>query len=172
MTEDPHIRTLVGHRLVLEPLKVEHAREMSVVLNDASLYRFTGGQPLTLTALRARYSTQVTGRSPDGTQRWLNWNVRLRDIGVALGYVQATVTGEPGRAAAEIAWLIGSRHQGRGFAREAAALMLSSLQATGVRSVGAHIHPDHHASAAVARHLGLARTGLVADGEMYWQREL
>jgi RimJ/RimL family protein N-acetyltransferase len=145
---------------------------MAVVLNDPALYTFTGGQPLALPALRDRYAQQLTGWSPDGTQRWSNWIVRLRVDRIAIGYVQATIRNAPGRPAADVAWVIGSQHQGRGFAREAAQLMLSSLQAEGVHVVGAHIHPDHHASAAVARYLGLSATGIVVDGEVYWQREM
>jgi len=38
----------------------------------------------------------------------------------------------------------------------------------GVTRIDAHVHPDHAASAAVARSIGLARTGEVVDGEERW----
>ncbi len=33
----------------------------------------------------------------------------------------------------------------------------------------AHIHPDHQASAAVARAVGLAPTSTLEDGELRWE---
>jgi len=36
---------LEGDRLVLEPLRVEHAQEMAVVLDDMALHTFTSGEP-------------------------------------------------------------------------------------------------------------------------------
>ena len=39
----------------------------------------------------------------------------------------------------------------------------------GVEVVVAHVHPQHHASIAVARAIGLAPTGTIVDGEVRWQ---
>lgn len=64
---------LYGQRVRLEPLRVEHADELMPVLDDSSLHTFVGGEPADLAQLRARYTRQVVGRSPDGAQRWLNW---------------------------------------------------------------------------------------------------
>jgi RimJ/RimL family protein N-acetyltransferase len=162
-------RVLIGPRLVLEPLRVEHAWEMSALLEDPTLYGFTGDVPPTPAVLSARYRAQAAGRSPDGAQQWLNWIVRLRDGDVAVGYVQATLTGERDRPIAELAWVIGSRYQGRGYAREAASMMLGALQTRGVHTVRANIHPHHQASNAVARRIGMSATGVLVDGEMRWQ---
>jgi catechol 2,3-dioxygenase-like lactoylglutathione lyase family enzyme len=54
-------------------------------------------------------------------------------------------------------------------AKEAAVTMVSWLRSPGVRVLVAHVHPDHHASQAVASGLGLARTGTWHDGEEQWQ---
>lgn len=43
------------------------------------------------------------------------------------------------------------------------------LTAGQVDTLVAHIHPDHHASAAVATALGLTPTDLWYDGERRWQ---
>jgi RimJ/RimL family protein N-acetyltransferase len=133
------------------------------------LYTFIGGGPPSLAALEARYAVQAPGRSPDGQQLWLNWIVRLVERGQAVGFVQATVTGTSPRRTAEVAWVIGVEYQGRGYAREAVMMMLSRLQAIGVETTRAHIHPEHHASNAVARAAGLSPTGLLIEGEMRWQ---
>ena len=42
------------------------------------------------------------------------------------------------------------------------------LRDQGVTRFVAHVHPDHGASAAVARHLGLAATDARHQGEVRW----
>lgn len=137
---------------------------MAVVLADPSLYRYTGGEPPTEGELVQRYSSQVAGHSRDGSQRWVNFVVTLDEQ--PIGYVQATIPVSGGPA--EIAWVIGCPWQGRGYAKRAASLLLVDLVDRGVRSVIAHIHPDHLASQRVALHLGLSASDEVIDGETRW----
>ncbi|MFD9436236.1 GNAT family N-acetyltransferase [Streptomyces sp. NPDC060002] len=152
-------------RLDLLPLRAEHAPEMAVVLGDPALHTFIGGAPGTPEALHARYERLGAG-SPVPSVSWCNWVLRLRDTGRLAGTVQATVTG---RDHAEIAWVVGTPWQGRGLASEAAAGLVGRLRAQGVRTIVAHIRPDHHASAAVARSAGLSVTAERQDGEVRWR---
>lgn len=46
---------------------------------------------------------------------------------------------------------------------------MAALRGQGVRTVTAHIHPAHLASAAVARAAGLAPTDEWQDGEIRWR---
>jgi RimJ/RimL family protein N-acetyltransferase len=92
---------------------------MVLVLSDVALYEYTGGAPPTLEQLRTRYATQVGGRSPDRTQGWLNWIVRGRGHPNAVGTVQATLVREGKDISAEVAWVVGVPHQGRGYQTEA-----------------------------------------------------
>ncbi|WP_329623055.1 GNAT family N-acetyltransferase [Streptomyces sp. NBC_01255] len=156
-------------RLDLLPLAVAHAEEMADVLADPALHVFIGGAPLTAPELRARYERLAAG-SPDPAVVWCNWVVRLRDEGRLAGTVQATVT--DGGRVAEIAWVVGTDWQGRGIAREAARGLVALLADQGVRTVLAHVHPDHTASAAVARAAGLAPTEEWEDGEIRWRLDL
>lgn len=158
-----------SERLALEPLRAGHAGEMASLLDDIDLHTFVGGEPETEEQLRARYLRQSAGRSPDGSQRWLNWVVRDRTTGRAVGTTQATVGVQSGRLVAEVAWVIGSRYQRRGYAKEAAQAMARWLRAQGVQTLVAHVHPGHVASIGVARAIGLARTGEVVDGEVCWR---
>ncbi|MEU6879258.1 GNAT family N-acetyltransferase [Streptomyces sp. NPDC046712] len=164
MTLQPE--TVPTPRLTLLPLAVEHAEEMAGVLADPVLHTFIGGTPPTAQDLRARYTRQVAG-SPDPAVSWCNWVVRLQDEGCLTGTVQATVDG---REAAEIAWVVGAPWQGRGIATEAVRGLVAWLTAQGVRTVVAHIHPDHTASAAVATAAGLTPTDEWHDGEVRWRR--
>jgi RimJ/RimL family protein N-acetyltransferase len=159
-------------RLTLEPLRVQHAEEMAPLLDDARLFAFTGGRPATLAELRARYVRQATGRSPDGAERWLNWIARRRQDGLAVGFVQASVSEDPPPPApvtAVLAWVVGARFQGCGYAREAAGAMIRWLESAGVERLVAYIHPEHEASMAVARALGLTPTDALVDGEVVWE---
>ncbi|MET9515926.1 GNAT family N-acetyltransferase [Streptomyces sp. NPDC002994] len=152
-------------RLDLLPLRVAYAEEMAVVLSDPGLHAFTGGAPASPQELRERYVRWVAG-APDAAVSWCNWVVRLRGEGCLVGTVQATVSA----SSAEIAWVVGTPWQGRGIASEAASALVAWLaRGASVRTVVAHIHPDHHASAAVAAAAGLSPTERRQEGEVVWE---
>ena len=165
------IRALRSERLDLEPLRRSHATEMAPLLDDPGLHTFIGGEPASAEELDSRYARQIVGHSADGSERWLNWVVRRRDSGQAVGTVQATVREQDGNRGlvAEVAWVIVTSQQGRGYAQEAAQTMLNWLQRQGVELVIAHVSPGHAASIAVAGALGLAPTDMLVDGEVRWQ---
>ena len=121
----PHVR--------LETLSVAHAPCMFAVLSDAAIYEFIPDrQPASVDAVRERYRMLERGWSPDGTQRWLNWIVRL-DGGACAGFVQATVRGSGN---ADFAFVFGTAFQGRGIAHAASLLALPILRDThGVRAL-------------------------------------
>jgi RimJ/RimL family protein N-acetyltransferase len=154
-------------RLILLPLRPEHAGEMAGVLADPALHEFIGGAPLGPQQLRARYERLAAG-SPDPAVSWCNWVIRLRDPGSLAGTVQATIAGTQDPVA-EIAWVVGTPWQGRGIATEAARALVGWLGRHQVRAVMAHIHPGHVASAAVAAAAGLRPTDHWQDGERRWE---
>ena len=155
-------------RLTLEPLRSEHAAEMAPALDDVELHRYIGGRPASVDALWQRYQWQSVGRSPDGSEGWLNWVVRDRRSGTAVGTVQATLSRDDGRLAAELAWVVATAHQRRGYAAEAAAGMAGWLRGQGIEHFVAHVHPEHRASQRVAARIGLAPTGMEVEGEIRW----
>jgi len=164
----PRTQALTTARLVLEPLHPDHARELAPVLADPALHAFTGDEPENEERLRARYTRQAVGQSPDGAHGWLNWVARDRATQAPVGTVQATISdGDDGRSA-ELAWVIATSRQGEGLATEAAGAVMEWLRDQGVARFVAHIHPDHGASAGVARHLGLAATDVRHAGEVRW----
>ena len=156
-------------RLQLEPLGLEHAGELFHALDDEGLHEFIGGRPATEAEMAARVGRQVRGVSSDGAHGWCNWVVRDRQSESVVGTVQATFRQEAAdRVAAEIAWVIATPHQSRGFASEAAVGMAHWLFANGANVLIAHVHPNHYASARVARRVGLRPTAVVVDGETLW----
>lgn len=179
---------LESSRLLLEPLRVQHAEEAVTVFDDLRLHTYLGAAPATYDQLRSRFARQVLGRSADGSEDWLNWMARDRASGGIAGTVQSTVhqagerrsaelrsaelrsgqprSGEP--LVAEVAWVVAVPFQGRGLATEAAGTMIGWLRQHGVDEVIAHIHPDNRASIGVARALALRPTSIVQDGELRW----
>jgi RimJ/RimL family protein N-acetyltransferase len=159
--------TVIGTaNLELVPLTEGDSAELAVVLGDEALHEFIGGSPASPDQLRTRFRTLAAGSGrPD--EIWLNWIVRLRATGQAVGTVQATVTD-----AAAIAWVIGVPWQGRGIASEAAAALVAWLENGGATTVTACIHPRHRASERVAERAGLAPTDTEVDGERVWELRL
>jgi RimJ/RimL family protein N-acetyltransferase len=164
----PDAEVIETDRLVLEPLRPDHAAEMAPALDDVELHRYIGGAPASVDALWQRYQLQSVGRSPDGTEGWLNWVVRNRGTGAPVGTVQATVSRPGGRLTAELAWVVATAHQRRGYAAEAAAAMAGWLRGQGVDGFVAHVHPEHRASQRVAERIGLTPTGVEVEGEIRW----
>src|SRR5688572_14098197 len=100
---------------------------MYPVLADPRIYEHLPERPpSSVEALRARYEVLSRGRSPDGTETWLNWILRLRTTGAPIGFVQATVR----RTACSIAYVLHPDHWGRGYATEAVRAVLPHLFAT------------------------------------------
>ena len=159
--------TIETTRLVLEPLRIEHAEPMALALADPRLHAFIGGAPDTAPQLRSRYARMLAGPS-DPAESWCNWVIRLRENRELTGTVQATVGPDADGLRAEIAWVIGTPWQRRGIATEAARALVDWLAHQPVHAVIAHIHPDHYASAAVASAAGLTPTTELHDGEVRW----
>ena len=160
--------TIVTSRLTLTPLVPEDADVMFDVLDDERLHEFTGGRPLTLDELRSRYQRLAVGHSTDHTELWFNWIVRLSDAQQPVGGMQATVATDG--STADVAWEVGVRFQGQGFASEAAAAVVQWLVDRHVQLIRAFVHPDHAASARVAARAGLQPTLDRVDGEVVWHR--
>lgn len=152
-------------RLRLEPLRPADIDELFLLLDDASLHTYIGGEPMTHSELERWVAFVAQGRSPSWAETWCNWTIRLRDEGAAVGTAQATIVDHE----ASVAWVIGSAWQGRGFAKEAASAVATWLRAHDVPRLRANIHSDHVASNAVARSLGLAPTDQRDDGEVVWR---
>jgi RimJ/RimL family protein N-acetyltransferase len=155
---------LTTSRLRLTPLELADAADMTRVLSDPELYTYTGGSPPSLTELQSRYRRQLEGPWPQG-QTWLNWVVRL-STGDPIGYLQATVTEQT----AELAWVITTDHQRRGYAIEATRAVTTWLVARDIRSLTAHVVRGHTGSEGVAAGVGMQPSGTFDDaGEQIWR---
>ena len=108
----------------LEPRTIAHAEELFPIFAEAELYRFIdGAPPATVEDLRSFLARSESRKSPDGSEHWLNWVVR-NSTGEVVGYVQATVAAD---LETNIAYTIGSKFWGNGFALQAVTLMLEKV---------------------------------------------
>jgi RimJ/RimL family protein N-acetyltransferase len=145
------MNTLRAGDLRLEPQTAAHACAMFEVLADPAIYAFENAPPRSVAWLEERFRRLETRRSPDGSEAWLNWVVRLPG-GELAGYVQATVRPD---ASALIAYEFASRHWGRGIGSAATRAVLHELQATwGVRVGIAVCKRANLRSAAMLQRLG------------------
>lgn len=155
-------------RLVAAPLALADADDLAA-LDDARLHSFTHDEPLDVEQWQARVRRLTAAARRTQGDRWLTWTLRLREGGAVAGFVQATIlAGSP--PSAELAWVVGAEHQGRGLAREAASGMVRWLAGEGVGELTAAIAPGHLASERVAAHLGLVVSGEVRHAERIWRR--
>ena len=148
-------------RLQLIPQLSQHAEEMFRVLKHPSLYEFTGGKPPTSEeSLTIRFKQLESRTSPDGYDYWLNWVIKDEKSDL-IGYVQATVSSHEAT--------IGSKWQKRGYAVEAASALIHWLKKNKVPLIRAYIHPNHRASQAVAKKVGLINKEQFVDDEALWE---
>ena len=136
----------------LEPQTARHAEELFPLLSDPSLYVFLDvPPPESLEWLRERFRKLETRKSPDGSEEWLNWVIRMGS-GQAVGFVQATIRAD----GADIAFVVSRAHWGRGVARRAAEAMVDELSRSfGVKRIFATATRGNVRSIRLLKRLGL-----------------
>jgi RimJ/RimL family protein N-acetyltransferase len=153
-------------RLVLEPLTAAHAAALLAALGDERLYRFIPDDPPSaLEELEARYRWLANRRSPDGSEAWLNWAMRLRGTEAYVGTLQASVY--PDRTA-DVAYMVFVPHQRQGYAKEGLARVLAHLfDDYDVDTVAAEIDTRNAASIALVEGLGFARVATLQAADFF-----
>jgi [ribosomal protein S5]-alanine N-acetyltransferase len=141
-------------RLRLEPQVAGHAPAMFEVLSDPAIYEFENEPPPSVAWLVDRYGRLESRQSPDGSEAWLNWVVRLPG-GELAGTVQATVLSEDGLAL--VAYELASRHWRQGIGREAVSGLLDELALQyGATHFAAILKCANYRSAGLLRCLGFS----------------
>ncbi len=144
--------SLKSARLQLDPLLAVDAAIMFEGLSNSRLYEFIGDEPpKTIAALHARYQRLEARMSPTRDAHWLNWVVRRHSTREAIGYVQATVSGQE----ANIAYIIFAGAWERGYGREAVRAMIVHLRETyAVHRCLATVDPENRRSCRLLAALG------------------
>ncbi len=156
---------LTTARLVLEPLVPDHADAVFAGLSDPNLYTYMpGNPPVSLEALRARYTRLESRWSPDGLERWLNWAVRLPD-GAYVGLAEATVRADQ---RASVAYFVFAEFMRRGYGAEATGAVVRYLvDGLKVRGVEAQIDTRNTASQRLVERVGFVRVRLERDADTF-----
>jgi [ribosomal protein S5]-alanine N-acetyltransferase len=148
------MKSIAAKGVRLEPLAVAHADEMFPVLSAATIYNYIPGEaPESLAALRKRYAMLATGTSPDGSQQWLNWIVRL-ESGQCAGFVQATIYPS---GTGDFAFVLAPEFWGHGIAFEASQAAIAHItRDLGVAALFATVDPANLRSMRLLSRLGFA----------------
>lgn len=148
------LTVIMTERLRCEPVRGEHAEAMYPTLLDHHIYKFIPGEPpASVAALRLRFNSLSSGRSPDGNEVWLNWMLFQRSSENPIGYFQATVR----RDGCSVAYVLNPCFWKQGYATEAADAILTLLfQKFEIRSITAEINPQNEASQRLVKRLGFA----------------
>lgn len=110
----------------LEPVCVEHAAEMFVLLGDPRIYEHLDRKPpATPQELEDRYRRYETGLSPDGSERWLNWIIMPHAGDACAGFMQVSVLAD---GTGDFGYILGPAFWGKGLAFDAASAVIGVLQ--------------------------------------------
>jgi RimJ/RimL family protein N-acetyltransferase len=144
-----------GDRVRLELLHDDDLDALFAIQSDPEVCRYLLYEPRTRTeverVLERDASLSVLAADDDYVQP----AIRSLATGELLGTMYLHLTSVDDLTA-EIGWLLGRPHQGRGYAREAAALSLDALFGeAGLHRVYAELDPRNDASAALCERLGM-----------------
>jgi hypothetical protein len=117
--------------LRFEPLQVAHLDELADVLLHDSVYEHIETVLPSVDEFKLGLTIAIAGpRANQAGQTWLNYLIRDESSGSMLGWLESTVHD----AVAEVAFLLGPRHWGRGHASRG----LAWLEAEVVRRCSVH----------------------------------
>jgi RimJ/RimL family protein N-acetyltransferase len=158
------LEDIESDRAVLVALRSGDADDLAGLLDEPDLREWLGASDVR--ELRDRFTAWESRRSPDDAELWLNWVVRERQDGRALGWVQATVRED----SATVAYALLRAERGAGAASDAVRTLVRWLHTRlGVRTVTAEIDDANAASARVAVAAGFERTIHRAGDEVVWE---
>lgn len=151
-------------RLILEPIKVDHAKEMVSVLSSPKLYTYVPQDPPNLDKLKKTYQFWSKRISPDGDEIWLNWAARLRESKRLVGQFQAGYKPEE----SSIAYTIGLEFQRTGFALEALTGIFAFLMdKMGTTIVKAWIDTRNLPSILLVKKLGMKKVDILRNADHF-----
>jgi RimJ/RimL family protein N-acetyltransferase len=160
-TPEPDDVIAATDRILVRPWRLDEAPRVLDILSRLEVVRWLGdGEPVLMkdldeARLRIRRYHERSLSSPLGT-----WAIVPRETGVPAGSV-ILVELPNGAGEVEVGWHLHPDSHGRGYATEAAELVLARGFAGGLPEVYAITHTDNSASQAVCRRLGLTDIGVM-----------
>jgi ribosomal-protein-alanine N-acetyltransferase len=157
---------LKTERLLLEPLKEQHADFLFDGLSDEALYKFIPQEPPADNAhLKERFMRLAKGTSPYGNEHWLNWAVKEKYGEQYVGLIEATVNSEK---VAHLAYFIFRQFWQSGYATEACARAIQHLFGEiGCRCIRAEVDTRNQSSIKLLTKLGFVQVALIEDADVF-----
>ncbi|MBP2330172.1 RimJ/RimL family protein N-acetyltransferase [Kibdelosporangium banguiense] len=152
LPEQPTLRT---ERLVIRPLREDDRRDVRDIFSDPAITRL-----LSKNANEPGWIDETVDRrlGYDGPAGMGHWAFVEDDILVGVGHLRPSWE-LPG-GVPEIGWFLGTAHQGRGLATEAAAALRDhGLYTLRLPAVWALVHRDNTASTRLSERLGFVEVG-------------
>jgi RimJ/RimL family protein N-acetyltransferase len=148
----PQIPVIETDRLMLRPVRAEDYEELAAITADPEVMRYFGsGRALSREETREWLDARLLGRQGEGLGCFTAWT---RDPAELIGFVGLERL--PLSEHAEVFYVFGRAHWGKGYATEAArALIEYALGPCGLGAVGASFDPENGASIRVARKVGM-----------------
>ncbi len=153
----PTFPVLETERLRLRRFRLSDIDAMYSAFGSAKAMRYWTTPPL---ATRAEAVKRVRGMMKiDVQDQWLRWAIARRRDDVCLGMINYYARNEDSRRL-EVGWILAPRHQGKGYAREAArAVIRYCIDVLGTHRIEALIMPENTASIRVAESTGFRLEG-------------
>lgn len=150
--------TLVTPRLILRPYVQSDLDAIVHISNNMNVVRWTSSHPFPYTLNDAQaYLDRIERERAEGTKVW--FAMTLKDSGELIGGVG--LKREPAHERAEIGYMLGEEHWGKGFATEATTRVLGyAFEELGLSRVNASVHGTNAGSIRVLEKLGLTREGV------------
>ncbi|MEM8737963.1 MAG: GNAT family N-acetyltransferase [Planctomycetota bacterium] len=143
-----------SERLHYTPVGPHLAADLAPALTDPRVYAFIHDSvPTNEQELAAKFARQAAGPPPDRPdEAWWTFAVYETATGCGVGQVEATVH----HGLAEVAYLFGVEHWGRGYGRESLAWLHDRLrhQRPDAETFWACVTPPNHRSRRLAERLG------------------
>jgi RimJ/RimL family protein N-acetyltransferase len=148
-----------------EPLLEAHLPELAAVLRHPAVYEHIGGEVPSLDEFVLGLSRAIAGPPPHlAGETWLNYLVRDAATGEMLGRLEATIHDN----IAEVAYLFGPAHWGKGYAVQALAWLHGEIaRVSGVTEYWAAVLPANSRSQALLRRLGYVEVPVPAAPQLF-----
>jgi len=157
---------LKTERLMLEPLKEQHADFLFEGLSDASLYQFIPQEPPEDNEhLKERFMRLAKGTSPYGNEQWLNWAVKEKFGEDYVGLIEATINSDH---VAHLAYFIFRKYWRSGYATESCSRAIDQLfgeyKCTRIR---AEVDSRNESSMRLLKKLGFKQVDFIKDADVF-----
>ena len=157
------LRAPVGTaRLVLEPLRPDHAEALFAGLQDRRIYEWIGlAPPRSVERLRERMTNALRERVEDEIS--LAWAAMRAVDGACIGKLDAEVLARG--VATNVGYMFFPPHWGQGYASEAVRALADHLAGAGVREQRATVTLGNDASCRVLERAGFSRRRIIAGND-------